>query len=335
MKICRVCVLDERFPRADIDAAGLCVYCREKSARGSAEDGPESAVQKFKRHIAAARTSENYDAVAAWSGGKDSTYLVWLLAKTYRLRVLAFTLDNGFLAAGAVENLKRVSEHLGIDHLMFRPAPELLKTLFVNSMKNPEAHSAKALERSSAVCASCIGLVKAVGLRLAVEKGAPLLCFGWTPGQSAASAGFVKFEAPMLLQFQQNTQKILEGLSGRNLASWFVTAEQLADPAKVPYWVHPAAFEKYDEKKIYRVIRAAGWKKPEGLDPNSTNCRLNAAAIEDHRRRFGFHPYAFELAKLVREGLIRRADALARLKWKAPQRTLRKIAGELKTPRQR
>jgi hypothetical protein len=32
-----------------------------------------------------------------------------------------------------------------------------------------------------------------------------------------------------------------------------------------------------------------------------------------HKGQFNFHPYAFELAKLVREGYMDRAEALSRL----------------------
>lgn len=33
----------------------------------------------------------------AFTGGKDSTYLLWLLTKVYGLNVIALTIDNGFL----------------------------------------------------------------------------------------------------------------------------------------------------------------------------------------------------------------------------------------------
>jgi len=32
-----------------------------------------------------------------------------------------------------------------------------------------------------------------------------------------------------------------------------------------------------------------------------------------HRKQFGFHPYAFEMAKLVREGHLERTEAIAKL----------------------
>jgi len=49
------------------------------------------------------------------------------------------------------------------------------------------------------------------------------------------------------------------------------------------------------------------------VDANSTNCLLNSLANSVHQERHGFHPYAFEMAKLVREGYLDRRTALEKL----------------------
>jgi hypothetical protein len=64
---------------------------------------------------------------------------------------------------------------------------------------------------------------------------------------------------------------------------------------------------------IYENILGLGWKAPDGVDANSTNCLLNSFANIVHKQRLGFHPYASELANLVREGYIDRITALKRL----------------------
>ena len=80
-----------------------------------------------------------------------------------------------------------------------------------------------------------------------------------------------------------------------------------------PYNVSPLAFLEYDEATIFETVKKLGWQKPGDTDANSTNCLLNALGNVIHKERYGFHPYASELSKLVREGYLSRETALSKL----------------------
>ena len=43
---------------------------------------------------------------------------------------------------------------------------------------------------------------------------------------------------------------------------------------------------------------------------NSTNCLLNSYANQIHRERYGFHPYVWEIANMVRCGAMTRTEGL-------------------------
>jgi len=43
------------------------------------------------------------------------------------------------------------------------------------------------------------------------------------------------------------------------------------------------------------------------------SCLLNSFGNYVHRKRFGFHPYVYELASLVRQGYLERSTTLAKL----------------------
>ena len=77
--------------------------------------------------------------------------------------------------------------------------------------------------------------------------------------------------------------------------------------------MNPMAFLEYDIDAIYENISRFGWKKPEAVDANSTNCLLNSFANLVHKQHLSYHPYAFELANLVREGYMDRDTAIKRL----------------------
>ena len=84
-------------------------------------------------------------------------------------------------------------------------------------------------------------------------------------------------------------------------------------PKKFPFNVHPLAFLPYNEDKIIERIKSLGWVKPDDTDPNSSNCLLNAFANQIHRRRYKFHPYVWEIANMVREGVMSRQEGLEKI----------------------
>jgi hypothetical protein len=105
----------------------------------------------------------------------------------------------------------------------------------------------------------------------------------------------------------------LYNLVGDAVIPYFLSSEHLSTGRKLPYNINPLAFLEYDENSIFSAINKIGWKPPQDTDVNSTNCLLNSFANTVHKKQFGFHPYAFELASLVRQGHLERSTALARL----------------------
>lgn len=55
------------------------------------------------------------------------------------------------------------------------------------------------------------------------------------------------------------------------------------------------------------------WIAADDTDPKSTNCLLNCYGNAVHKEQFGFHPYASELAGVVRQGALDGREAIARL----------------------
>ena len=75
-----------------------------------------------------------------------------------------------------------------------------------------------------------------------------------------------------------------------------------------PHNIHPLAFFDYDEQNIKNQLRDLGWQAPDDTDTNSTNCLLNAFANQVHIDRHRFHPYVWEVANMVRQGLMSREE---------------------------
>jgi len=102
-----------------------------------------------------------------------------------------------------------------------------------------------------------------------------------------------------------------------NLSAFFLEERYFARTSSqsyvFPYIVHPLAFMDYNEEQILSSIKELGWVNPTDTDANSTNCLLNGFANEVHINKFKFHPYAFEIAGLVRQGYMTREEGLRKL----------------------
>jgi len=71
----------------------------------------------------------------SFSGGKDSTFTLRVLKEDFSSNELAFTFDNGFLPEQTVQNIRRVTETLGTDHILYKLAFSLLNKIFVECTK--------------------------------------------------------------------------------------------------------------------------------------------------------------------------------------------------------
>jgi hypothetical protein len=313
VKRCTRCILPETFPGIEFDEGGVCQYCRRSSAPERRKAQITRLRIKFEQLVSEVRSRPSYHCLLAWSGGKDSTYTLWLLKEQYGLNVLAYTLDNGFVSPRAMNNMRVVAENLDIDHTIVDPSFDLLKQVFVASIQ-PGMYPPKALERASGICNSCMGIAKGIGLRIALEKEIPILAYGWSPGQIPLASAIFRFNPRLLRAMVGAAMEPLHAVVGDQILPYFPTDEHLDDPKVVPYNVSPLAFLDFDEEAVLHRIDALGWERPDDTDPNSTNCLLNSFANLIHVDQMGYHPYVMELAGLVREGYMEREEALGRLK---------------------
>ncbi len=316
-RICRRCVLPEGFPGVTLGEDGLCPYCRDFRGLQVLEEEQAAYRERFEDLLRSVSGRGSHDCLVCYSGGKDSSYTLDLLKRHHGLRVVAVTMDNGFISPVALRNIQRVVEALDVDHIAFKPRFGLLQELYTASA-NEDLHPRKSLERASGICMSCIGLVKFIALRIAIEKGIPLIAFGWSPGQAPLRAAILRTNPQFLEAAQRPLLDLLRRRFGEEVRAYFLEEEHLHDPDRCPSYVHPLAFHQYDEERIHARLAELGWERPGDTDPNSTNCLLNAYANHVHQERFGYNPYVFEIASLVRRGILPREEGLRRLAWEMP-----------------
>ena len=100
---------------------------------------------------------------------------------------------------------------------------------------------------------------------------------------------------------------------GEGINAYFLEDRHFEKGDDFPYSINPLSFSDYEEETILNICKSYGWAKPEDTDANSTNWLLNGLANEVHLKQYGFHPYALEVAGLIREGCMTREEGVKRL----------------------
>lgn len=328
MKTCSKCVLSETFPGISFDETDTCNYCRNTPLPDAAEK--KAHLEKFEQLLAENRGKHVFDVLLAYSGGKDSTYTMHVLAGKYKMNILAFTFDNGFVSEQAKVNILHMTDAVGATSVMVRPPFNLMRKAFATAAAK-DIYSPKTLDRASSICTTCIGFVKSMILKTALAYDIPLVAYGWSPGQAPISSAIMKTNPRLQRITQRSVRDPLLAAVGPELGTYFLNDTDLNIPAeRWPINIHPLAFMEYDEERIIEEIKAMGWVKPADTDPNSTNCLLNALANYLHRKRFNFHPYAWEIAGIVRSGSMARKDGIEKVTQEEDLNMVRYAAEALK-----
>lgn len=320
MKICSRCILPETFPGIKFDEHGVCNHCRqEESAIAKAPDKKAEYRRRLDSLIADTKgKAPSYDAICAYSGGKDSSYTLKILRERYDLRVIALVFDNHFVSPGAWENIQVVTDSLGVDVVRFRPPWPLARKLFATAAQE-DIFPAATLLRASSVCTGCITMVKSLTLKTALEMSIPLSAYGWSPGQAPIQSAIMKTNASQVKQNQKSIQKAFPAEIASELSRYLIPDLYYESfKERFPVNIHPLAFFDYDEEKIKSELKELGWKAPEDTDSNSTNCLLNAFANQSHLERHKFHPYVLEIANMVRQGVMNREEGIEKI-YNSPQ----------------
>jgi hypothetical protein len=310
---CIKCVLSAAFPGIEFDANGVCNFCRGEIIASTQQTSIEKAGEELKCLLDGRQPGGEYDAIMCFSGGKDSTYTLKLAVQKYGLRVLSFTLDNGFISPGAFQNINSVVEALGVDHFTFKPSSKIF-TEIIKTAAFKKVFSPGTLRRISSGCNACISIVNNTALRIALEKKIPLILAGFTLGQIPANSIIYKNNYQFLMDSRKRSLQIFQETIGDHALAYFTLPDYLvAGDVQYPDTVNLLCLENITEDEIVQDVEAFGWKKPKDVDGCSSNCRLNVFNNYIHQRTYGYSPYELELSHLIRSGLLPRQQALDKI----------------------
>lgn len=116
---CRTCLFDSSV--VEIKSDGECEMCKLHYAlRDQAREPWDKVLARIKRK----GKGRKYDALVGISGGEDSSVLLYLATQVWKLRVLAFHINNRTNRPAATNNIQVLRDKLNINFIEFFPAKQ-------------------------------------------------------------------------------------------------------------------------------------------------------------------------------------------------------------------
>jgi N-acetyl sugar amidotransferase len=166
MKYCSRCLLPETHETIQFDDEGVCNICRNNEFKKEKIDWGQKK-EDFLNIIEEYRGKYSYDCIVPYSGGKDSTYTLYMLAKEFKLKCLVVSFDHGFYRQTLLDNNKRVFKKLGVDSIIYKPNWLTVRKLMLES-----------LLRKGDFCWHCHSGIFAYPMQVAINNNIPLVIWG-------------------------------------------------------------------------------------------------------------------------------------------------------------
>lgn len=305
-----------------LDSQGVCQHCRNYHLPNYL--GTEKLKEDIKEPLQLNK-SKKYDCVVGFSGGRDSTYLLWFVVKILKLRPLAVFSDDLFIPDVALRNIESTCKVLGV---------ELRAIKHDNLKKCIKPHLKAWIKRPVPESLMFINVGERIGYETLVEleaikEGVHLIFGGRTLNQSAS-----KYKTELMQIYYKGGK-----------ASWIMGyfKQVLLNPAlalnlfclqmqyrefMVTKWkkkliqnnnltiIHPYfKYIHWQEKEIENVLfNELKWQTPE--DSNQTSrigCEVDTLRQYLFHRTLGYNDSTVDLSVLIRDGQLTQMEAAEKL----------------------
>jgi len=115
---CTRCIADSTIPGISFDEKGECSLCDFHDKLSDLYPENDVALKKLEERISNIKrqgANKKYDCIIGISGGRDSSYLLYLAVKKWGLRPLAVHFNDGFDNPIAGENMLNAAKILGVE----------------------------------------------------------------------------------------------------------------------------------------------------------------------------------------------------------------------------
>lgn len=322
-KYCKTCLLPTDCLNIKIDANGVCQYCN--SFESPEILGTEKLLEDIKGTLKL-NTSKKYDCVVGFSGGRDSTYLLWYVVKILKLRPLAVFSDDLFIPDFMLENIQNTAKLLEVD----------LKIIKHDNLKRCIKHHLNAwIKRPVPETLIFINVGERIGYETLVEKeaikeGVHLVFGGRTIMQEESyyktdlmkinnTGGRFPWIIGYIKQVLLNPSLALNIFCLKVQYKEFMVKrwkKKLVQKHKLTI-IHPFLYNyiHWREKDVENILfNEVNWILPKNSDnTNRVGCEVDTLRQFLYYRTLGYNDSNIDMSYLIRDGQLTRQDAAKKL----------------------
>lgn len=122
------------LPGLEFDDRGVCAFCQcYEKAPTARRPSPACVSEEALLDAARANRASRFDVMVLYTGGKDSSYLLWYLAHKLGLRVLAATWNMPYMNEESLANMRRAKKRLPtVEFIDWTPPWQVVKSAMRN-----------------------------------------------------------------------------------------------------------------------------------------------------------------------------------------------------------
>jgi len=306
-KRCLSCAASERM--VSLDSSGVCALCKATHVAATTSRATLTEDRKQLSDLLQSTQGSGryqYDALVLFSGGKDSTYMIARIKKEFpRLRMLAYTIDNGFMSTVAYKNVQDFVVRLDVDHIFVRPERKFYIKLFRYCLTHLNDEGGYGtLDFSDGE------FMLDTARRIAAEKHIPLILCGYSRYQVQNGLKFQNFESPRNLEISDRQET-----AG-------IALKDIFDDSEINRWWHGSQWPEnqvsrlifplyawdLEESEIKQKVTEWGLLRKKEYSPAVTNHQLIPVlgVVDVHQR--GYSSFEPEFCRMIREGRANRHE---------------------------
>lgn len=308
LSYCIRCCMPETQEGIKFDELGICQACQSSEHKIHINWAQrEEALRKIFEE-AKANAGNNYDCIIPISGGKDSTFQLYVLTQIYGMKPLAVTFSHNWFSEVGWYNLLNSLEQFNVDHVMFTPNRSLVNRI-----------ARRSLSGIGDACWHCHAGVGAFPLQAAVRFKIPLLVWGESIAESSGRASYQnpvhKFDRDYFTKVSAKLrpdQMVCDTLSERDLYPFIVPSQEEIDEVGV-FGIHLGDYIFWDDERQTEFVRDNfGWRETdiEGTYKRYKSAECIMPGVHDFANylKRGYGRATFHASVDVRAGLLSREE---------------------------
>lgn len=321
MKRCNICNLPDNYPGIVLDDKGICTLCNKKEKEYKYK-GLEPLKKKIKDILEKSDPNREYDCVVGYSGGRDSSYLLYFAKEVLGLRVLAITLDHDFMPEQTKKNIHTLAEKLGVkvefinNEALNRASRKCVKVW----SKKPDA------AMCATFCTGCRYGIKKIIPKYAKKYNIPILLVGNTPYEK------INYRVNLLCDNSKSfdkkakikgfTKRILKNPRYMLMTSTlykqlldFISYEGKKGKNEKPIVIKPFFnYIEWNKEEVISKIQELGWEYDKSLNSSwRSDCFVNVLRQYYYKKMLGFNDLDVYYARLIRTKEITKEEALKKI----------------------